>query len=119
MSGRFHFSLRALLVATMLIAGPLAWLAHNLMIVRERKAIMTHIEREDWAFIKFLGAAPGSAKKPGWPRGYLGDRPLYWVGYDSDKDPDGAQLSTVRRVFPEANIYLMTTVDGRVLCTQL
>jgi hypothetical protein len=105
-SRRFQFSLRALLVATALVAGPVAWVAHNANFVSQRKAMWLWIRDSGHSCFDDVGAKPLGPERPlPWLRRALGDWPVRVLFYLPDGDPDGSELRRVRSLFPEAEIY--------------
>ncbi len=108
---RPQFSLRALLVATTVIAGPGAWVAHNANLVRQRKAM----DSSSSSFRFFTDGRPERSLP--WLRRALGDEPIGGIYYDADRDPDGSELRRARELFPEAEIRPVgppTPVYGRI-----
>lgn len=104
-----QFSLRALLVATAIIAGPCAWIAYNAPIVRQRKAMERRFVHSSNSSVHFVGRLGGQRRKQSlpWLRRTFGDRPIEALSYMPDRDPDGLELRRVHSLFPEARILEM------------
>jgi hypothetical protein len=100
---RFQFSLRTLLVATTIIAGPCTWVAYNANLVRQRKAIRSRIGIPGYCFLDgSLGPGPGHPLP--WLRRALGDEPVERLVYIANRDPDGSELRRARAWLPETEI---------------
>jgi hypothetical protein len=104
MSRRFQFSLRTLLMLTAVFGGPCAWVAHNGIVVRERKAMREvfptgkYCCHEEWCVAHREQTLP-------WLRRVFGDEPVNALHYIPDLDRDGSELRRVRSLFPESEIF--------------
>lgn len=110
MTRRFQFSLRALLAGIVVLTAPIAWVAHNAHMVRERREMLDHFSGRLF-IVDGLVEEPVSV--PGIRR-MLGDRPIPAL-LDDLAIPDGGQVQRLRKLFPEAKILVKSDpeMDGR------
>lgn len=101
---RPHFTLRSLLVAFVLLALPLSWVAYNANLVRQRLALRRLI------YSGYRVSEPGtfgdgtSPVEVSWIRRKMGDWPAIAFCWSQDTDKDHAILDRIGRLFPEAKI---------------
>lgn len=109
MPHRFQFSLKCLLVAFVVAACPLAYVAHVGSIVRRRYDIYGDPRAAVYSYAPECGI-PGPPQS--WLRSRLGDRPVPRV--EVNKDAGAEFVSRVRSLFPEADVELVERVDEPV-----
>ncbi|HVU88965.1 MAG TPA: hypothetical protein VHD36_16695 [Pirellulales bacterium] len=108
---------KKLAAATILIACPLTWIGYQVNWVRERRAVLnapekynvfegiqTAISRSGEEFI----VEPSTDDAP-WPLGWLGEKGQFVLGMNASKP--AAQISRIRKLFPEAKIELVPEED--------
>lgn len=109
---RPQFSLKALLVATGVVALPLAWLAHNANVVRQRNAILAQFTGGGPLWIgDAIRGDPKPAELP-WIRRALGDHQVPALFWEREYGVESAFIRRLRKLFPEARIWL---IDGTIL----
>lgn len=101
----FRFSLRALLLALMLFAFCLCWLAYQLNWIRQRRAAL--VERN--ASTKLQAEAPGML-------GLFGEPGFEWIGVSFPPragwgitDSEQEEIARLQRLFPEAKTIAWDT----------
>jgi hypothetical protein len=111
---RPQFTLRALLVAMLVVAVTLAWVARNARIVRERQAMLRQFSGRLF-IVHRLVREP--VELP-WIRRLLGDEPIPAL-YDDLAEPEREQVQRLRGLFPEARILTRADpeMQGRVSYT--
>lgn len=105
MSRRFQFSLRALLVAVIIVAVPCAWIAQNAHLVQQRNEMLEKYNGADgplWRVVVMPGLS--EPKELPWVRRALGDSPVLAFKWGSDADSEVNRR--LLRLFPEAKIVL-------------
>ena len=105
---RPQFTLRALLVAMLVVGATLAWVAHNARIVRERQATLDRFSGRLY-IMDDMREVP--VELP-WIRRVLGDRAIPAL-YDELAEPEREQVQLLRRLFPEAKILIRRDMEER------
>lgn len=100
---RPQFTFRALLVAMLVVALLLAWVAHTTDFVRERKTLLQKFSGR-LSVVHEAGVSTKPKELP-WIRRMLGDEPIPAL-VDDLAEPDGEYVRRLRRLFPEARIML-------------
>lgn len=128
MSRRLQFSLRALLVAVMVVAVSCAWIGSNAILVRQRKAMIQGDVNGVWG-VQRIRNPPEPIELP-WIRRVFGDYPVMEIhcmppgaiasGVRSKLTGvvDHALVVRIRRLFREATIYLPDGKEWRPGCAQ-
>jgi hypothetical protein len=101
---RPQFTLRALLVAMLVVGASFAWVAHNANLVRQRNAMRSGFDITGSCFLSFHDKLLGPEHRLPWLRRALGDEPIERLLYVANRDPNGCELSRARALFPEAEI---------------
>ncbi len=102
----FAYSLRTLFIAVTTLAIVIIWLGNTYRLVRERSDFTSHFKDFDYS-LRGVGLLPPDdpPAETSWIRRLMGDYPHGPLMYSPSQDPDGSQLSHVRRLFPEAHIW--------------
>ena len=102
---RPQFTLRSLLVAMLVVACPLAWIANDMNAVRRRRLLIAQGYNLHGA-IAIGGQLRGMPAQPdiSWLRRLLGDSPKGIIFYFRELDSTGDELARAKALFPEATV---------------
>ncbi len=101
---RPQLTLRALLVAMLVVGAVLAWIEQQMSIVRERAAMIVLEGSAPVMFVRAESVSEWEASGVSWLRRQLGDRAIVGIVYYSKSDPHRHWLPKLKRLFPEAKI---------------
>lgn len=106
---RPQFTIRALLLAILVVATLAAYVAHTAEIVRMRTALRRRFHERDFC-LQDGGLVVQNAQQLSWLRRMMSDRPVEMLFYEPSFDKTGDILREVEKVFPEAEI--LTIEEG-------
>ena len=95
----FAFRLWTLLIVVAVLSIPLAWVAHNASLVRERRTMLKYLATVD-PFVLFTTRSPA---RLGWIRMMLGDTELMRIELPTHKEGERGQI---QRLFPETEVVV-------------
>lgn len=99
-----QFNLRTLLVAFAALSLPLAWVAYNANLVRQRQALRRLLDSGERGWeIAIVQDGTFPVEVP-WIRQVMGDWPAAGFSWNPDADNERSFLKRMHRLFPEAKI---------------